>query len=96
MIINSVDDQGRTDNFKGGPAGRCGSVLTTISALGALFPAGPSAITRNVYFVAGFRSSIKAAYCRGVSVISSCCQFSVRAQNIACKYFGVDCKTGDA
>lgn len=96
MIINSVDDQGRTDKFSGGPAGRWGSVLTTISALGALFPAGPSAITRNVYFVAGFSSSIKAAYCRGVSVISSCCQFSVSGKNTACKFLGVGYKAGDA
>lgn len=70
MTINSVDDTGLTATFNGAPAGRCGSVRINKSSLGLLLPAGPSAITWNVYFVAGFKSSISAAYGNGESVNS--------------------------
>lgn len=76
MTRRSVDDTGRADKFSGDPAGRCGLVLIISSELGILFPAGPSAITRNMYFVAGFRSWIRAPYCIGVSETSTCCHCS--------------------
>lgn len=61
MTRISVDDKALAARLVGGPAGFCGSVFTISSADGADLPAGPSAITRIEYFVAGFSSSIKAA-----------------------------------
>lgn len=69
----SDEERARAARFIGGPAGLCGSVLTTSSAEGTDRPAGPSAITRMVYLVAGFRSSINAAYGNGGPVNSCCC-----------------------
>jgi hypothetical protein len=74
---SSVEETGLTATLRGGPAGRCGSVLTVSSGLGPLSPAGPSAITRNTYFVAGFRSSITAVCCSGEPVSSICCHVPV-------------------
>lgn len=52
--------------------GLCGSVFTCSSWLGALCPAWPSAMTRNMYRVAGFRFSISAVYCGGSAITISC------------------------
>lgn len=73
MIRISDEERALAARFIGGPAGLCGSVLTTSSAEGTDRPAGPSAITRMVYRVAGFKSSINAAYDKGGPVNSSCC-----------------------
>ena len=73
MIKISEEDRALASRLIGGPAGLCGSVLTISSAEGTDLPAGPSAITRIVYLVAGFNSSIRAAYGRGGPVNSCCC-----------------------
>lgn len=61
MTRISVGEMGRAAMFMGGPAGLWGSVRTTNSADGDDLPAGPSAIIRIVYLVAGLRSSIRVA-----------------------------------
>lgn len=73
VIKISEEDKALASRLIGGPAGLCGSVLTISSAEGTDLPAGPSAITRIVYLVAGFNSSIRAAYGRGGPVNSCCC-----------------------
>lgn len=73
VIKISEEDKALASRLIGGPAGLCGSVLTINSAEGTDLPAGPSAITRIVYLVAGFNSSIRAAYGKGGPVNSCCC-----------------------
>lgn len=86
MIKISEEDKALASRLIGGPAGLCGSVLTINSAEGTDLPAGPSAITRIVYLVAGFNSSIRAAYGKGGPVNSCCCHIQA-SPSLYCKMY---------
>lgn len=87
MTKISVDASALAARSVGGPAGFCGSVFTISSEDGADRPAGPSAMTRIVYLVAGLSSSMSAAYGSGGPASSCCCHMV--AKNISKVEFNV-------